>query len=93
MQMKIRFSLILLVGQVALVCLMLISCQKDADTTTNTTGPIVDSVASADGVMIHYEVVGAGEPALVLVHGWSCDRSYWKAQVDEFAKKKTVLYQ
>jgi pimeloyl-ACP methyl ester carboxylesterase len=55
------------------------------------TGPVVDSVASADGVMIHYEVVGAGEPALVLVHGWSCDRSYWKAQVDEFAKTYQVV--
>lgn len=39
-------------------------------------------VPSADGVPIAYEVHGQGEPALVLVHGWSCDRSYWKEQIE-----------
>lgn len=39
------------------------------------------SVLSADGIPIHYEVFGSGEPALVFVHGWSCDRAYWDAQV------------
>lgn len=91
MQMKIRLSSILLVSQLALVCLMLISCQKDADTTTKATGPIVDSVASADGVIIQYEVAGEGEPTLVFVHGWSCDRSYWKEQIEEFAKTYRVV--
>ena len=40
------------------------------------------TVPSADGVPIAYEVHGQGEPALVLVHGWSCDRSYWKEQIE-----------
>ena len=91
MQIKIRLSWILLVGQLAFVCLMLISCQKDADTFTKVTGPIIDSVESADGVMIHYEVLGAGEPTLVLVHGWSTDRGYWKDQVGEFSKTYQVV--
>ena len=90
-QMKKRLSWILLVGQLAFVCLMLISCQKDADTITKVTGPIIDSVSSADGVMIHYEVVGEGEPALVFVHGWNCDRGYWKDQVGEFSKTYQVV--
>ena len=91
MQMKIRRLSILLVCLLTLACLMLISCQKEVDTAAKLTGPIVDSVASADGVMIHYEVVGAGEPALVLVHGWSCDRGYWKNQVGDFAKTYQVV--
>ena len=91
MQIKIRLSWILLVGQLAFVCLMLISCQKDADTITKVSDPIVDSVASADGVMIHYEVVGEGEPALVFIHGWNCDRGYWKDQVGEFSKTYQVV--
>jgi pimeloyl-ACP methyl ester carboxylesterase len=41
-----------------------------------------ETVASADGVPIAYEVIGQGRPALVLVHGWSCDRGYWKEQVE-----------
>jgi len=40
------------------------------------------AVPSADGVPVAYEVHGQGEPALVLVHGWSCDRSYWKEQIE-----------
>ena len=31
---------------------------------------------SNDGVRISYDVVGEGRP-LVLLHGWSCDRSWW----------------
>jgi pimeloyl-ACP methyl ester carboxylesterase len=38
-------------------------------------------VRSADGMRIAYEVGGGGTPALVLVHGWSCDRGYWDGQL------------
>jgi len=40
------------------------------------------TVPSADGVPIAYQVYGQGAPALLLVHGWSCDRSYWKEQIE-----------
>ena len=46
---------------------------------------------SEDGVPIHFEVVGAGIPALVFVHGWCCDRSYWNEQVAHFADSHTVV--
>jgi pimeloyl-ACP methyl ester carboxylesterase len=36
---------------------------------------------SPDGTQIAYEVHGAGLPALVFVHGWSCDRGYWDGQL------------
>ncbi|MBU0741230.1 alpha/beta hydrolase [bacterium] len=48
-------------------------------------------IESADGVPIRFDVHGHGEPTLVLVHGWSCDRSYWHAQVDEFAQTHRVV--
>lgn len=38
-------------------------------------------VKSVDGIEISYSVSGDGETALVFVHGWSCDKSYWKHQV------------
>jgi pimeloyl-ACP methyl ester carboxylesterase len=50
-----------------------------------------DSTISADGVPIQYTVEGKGEPALVFIHCWCCDRSYWKDQVPFFAKKYTVV--
>ncbi len=49
------------------------------------------SIVSADGVPIRYEVHGSGEPALVFVHGWSCDRSYWDAQVPYFSERYRVV--
>jgi len=49
------------------------------------------NVKSADGVSIAYRVVGSGKPALVFVHGWSCDQSYWDAQVPHFARQHKVV--
>ena len=46
---------------------------------------------SADGVPIHYTVTGAGEPALVFVHGWAIDGRYWDAQVPVFARTHRVV--
>ncbi len=48
-------------------------------------------VTSVSGVPVAYEVRGEGPIALVFVHGWSCDRSYWSAQLGPFSRQyKTV---
>ncbi len=46
---------------------------------------------SADGVAIQYTDQGKGEPALVFVHCWSCDRHLWDAQVSAFARDHRVV--
>jgi len=38
-----------------------------------------------DGVRLAYEEAGATEPAIVFVHGWTCDRSHFAAQVARFS--------
>ncbi len=48
-------------------------------------------VISADGVSIAYRVEGSGNPCLVFVHGWCCDKRYWEPQVLHFAQKYRVL--
>ena len=48
-------------------------------------------VTSPDSIQIAYEVHGAGDPALIFVHGWSCDRSYWKGQLETFSKNFKVV--
>jgi len=53
--------------------------------------PVDRSAVSADGIEISYRVEGAGEPALVFVHGWACDRSHWDAQVDAFSARTKVV--
>jgi len=44
-----------------------------------------------DGVHVQYHVYGSGEPALVLIHGWSCDSNYWREQVPVLKQKYTVV--
>ncbi len=48
-------------------------------------------VTASDGVPIHYAVQGKGEPALVFIHCWSCNRHLWDNQVAEFSKTHRVV--
>lgn len=41
--------------------------------------------------MIHYEQHGTGGSTIVFVHGWTCDRGYWRDQVEVFARDHTVI--
>jgi pimeloyl-ACP methyl ester carboxylesterase len=42
---------------------------------------------SWDGIPVAFEVHGAGTPTLVFIHGWSCDRRYWRAQLGPLAAR------
>ncbi|HZI49821.1 MAG TPA: alpha/beta hydrolase, partial [Pyrinomonadaceae bacterium] len=54
--------------------------------------PASSSVVNAsDGVPIHYEVQGKGEPTLVFIHCWSCNRHLWDNQVAEFSKTHRIV--
>ena len=44
-----------------------------------------------DGVQIHFVYGGSGSPALVFIHGWNCDRSYWSAQLPFFVATHQVV--
>ena len=46
---------------------------------------------SPDSIQIAYEVHGNGATSLVFIHGWSCDRSYWKGQIEPFSKDFKVV--
>lgn len=50
-----------------------------------------NSVTGAGGVDIHYVRSGDGGDNIVFVHGWTCDSSYWRHQVDFFADGNTVI--
>lgn len=49
------------------------------------------TVVSADGIQISFNVQGSGTPALVFVHGWCCDKTYWDAQAPFFSKRYKVV--
>jgi pimeloyl-ACP methyl ester carboxylesterase len=48
-------------------------------------------VPSRDGIPISFEAHGTRGQPLVFVHGWSCDRSYWRGQVEHFAARHRVV--
>ncbi|PKL83537.1 MAG: alpha/beta hydrolase [Ignavibacteriae bacterium HGW-Ignavibacteriae-3] len=50
-----------------------------------------ETVLSKDGVKINFYSEGNGEPALVFIHGWSCDKSYWDYQTKYFSQKYKVV--
>ena len=50
-----------------------------------------DSVSSLDGVPIAFEKTGQGDVTLVLVHGWCCDKTYWREQVPALSDSFTVV--
>lgn len=53
-------------------------------------GP-VNATAQAEGVAVAYTDIPGPGPAVVLIHGWSCDRSFWRLQVPALAEKHRVL--
>jgi pimeloyl-ACP methyl ester carboxylesterase len=48
-------------------------------------------VASKDGVTIRYHAQGRGEPAVVFVHCWTCDRRFWDLQLPRIARTRQVV--
>jgi len=48
-------------------------------------------VQSFDDVSIVYDMKGEGEPTLVFIHGWCCNRGQWENQVPEFAQDHRVV--
>ena len=46
---------------------------------------------AADGVAIVYSVCGAGEPALVFIHGGLADRGFWDAELQPFSGRHRTI--
>lgn len=44
-----------------------------------------------DAIKLGYDDRGAGRPAFVFVHGWSCNRSFFAPQVEHFARRHRVV--
>jgi pimeloyl-ACP methyl ester carboxylesterase len=44
-----------------------------------------------DGVRLAYEESGSGSPPIVLVHGWTCNHTYFSPQQEHFSKRHRVI--
>ncbi len=49
------------------------------------------TVTSPDGVPIVYEVQGDGPETLVFIHGWTCNRSHWRGQIQVFSGRYRTI--
>jgi pimeloyl-ACP methyl ester carboxylesterase len=49
------------------------------------------TIKSADETSIYFEYAGEGDLAIVFVHGWSCDVSFWEKQMEYFKDDFTVV--
>jgi pimeloyl-ACP methyl ester carboxylesterase len=47
--------------------------------------------ANRDGVKLAYLDEGVGDPALLFIHGWSSDHTFWRDQIPEFQKRHRVV--
>lgn len=72
----------------ALVCAAtLAACQYNGPAATASE----KAVTGEDGSRVAYQVSGQGRPALVFIHGWLCDRSYWREQIPVFEQTHRVI--
>lgn len=47
--------------------------------------------AKFDGGTVHYESYGTGREAVVFVHGWTCDLTFWRGQAPVYEKRRSLL--
>ena len=62
---------------------------KDSSKATIADAP--SRYAKLDGSRVHYKSFGKGREALVFVHGWTCNMSFWRGQVPAFETKSRVI--
>ncbi len=51
----------------------------------------VSRFATLDGSKIHYLSFGQGDTAVVFIHGWTCDSTFWKAQAPIYENRRSLL--
>jgi len=52
---------------------------------------LLAETALVDGRKVHYSSYGKGAKTLVLIHGWTCDETFWGSNVPALSKRYRVL--
>jgi pimeloyl-ACP methyl ester carboxylesterase len=76
----------------AVITLTVLSCiAVSAGTTRAGVEDAPSRFAKFDGIRVHYKSYGTGRDALVFVHGWTCNMSFWRGQLPAFESKIRVI--
>jgi pimeloyl-ACP methyl ester carboxylesterase len=51
----------------------------------------MDEDGFGNGIRIHYKNYGKGKDAIVFIHGWSCDLSFWDANIPAFVGRGHLI--
>lgn len=54
-------------------------------------GGEVSRFAPFDGGRVHYESYGEGKEAVVFIHGWTCDLTFWRGQAPVYTHHRSLL--
>ncbi len=82
-------KLVLLVTMILTAGIALLSVVKQGD--TQQSFEVGKIAISNDNIEINYYEYGQKGPVLVFVHGWSCDATYWREQVNYFKEKYRII--
>lgn len=74
-------------GRLVWLLCLLVGCATGEPDRPVTTGDVL----SADGVSIRYEARGRGDPAIVLVHGWTNSRRIWGDHPKTLSRSNRVV--
>lgn len=55
------------------------------------TSGLLAADATYDGARVHYESYGKGADAVIFIHGWTCDLTFWRAQAPVYEKRRALL--
>lgn len=53
--------------------------------------PLLAGTAVLDGGKVYYASAGKGGRTVVMIHGWTCDHTFWEAQMRALAPRYRVL--
>jgi len=70
---------------------LLAACQVVAPPEPEPPPRAPSQMVAFEGFRVHYDDLGAGEPTLVLVHGWASDTRAWTPQLEEWSKTWRLL--
>ena len=54
-------------------------------------GADVSHYAPFEGGRVHYESYGTGKEAVVFIHGWTCDLTFWRGQEPVYRNHRSLL--
>src|SRR5689334_9550758 len=54
-------------------------------------GGLLAADTTYDGSRVHYESYGKGREAVVFIHGWTCDLTFWRGQAPVYEKRRALL--